>query len=188
VVPEKGNDQISVLKIDSETGKLEVVSRTPCRENAGPRHFAFHPVLPLAYALNELDSTVTTYDFDDERGVLTARDILSALPRGYVGSSRASEIEISKDGRVLYTSNRGYDSIAIFNIGDDGELSIVGWEPSKGKTPRFFSLDPKENWLYVANEDSDTIIPFRRAADGALSAGAAVIPVGSPTSIVFRYN
>ncbi|MBB3610242.1 lactonase family protein [Rhizobium sp. BK602] len=185
VVPEKGNDQISVVRLDGETGRLEVVHRTPCRENAGPRHVVFHPKLPLAYVLNELDSTVTTYDFDDATGSMTPRDILSALPRSYVGNSRASEIEISRDGRFLYTSNRGHDSITIFDIDEDGVLAPKGWEPSQGRTPRFFALDPDERYLYVANEDSDCIVQFR-CGDGQLIATGEVIPVGSPTSIAFR--
>lgn len=185
VVPEKGNDQISVARIDCETGRLEVVHRTPCRENAGPRHVVFHPKLPLAYVLNELDSTVTTYDFEDATGRMGPRDIVSALPRTYVGNSRASEIEISRDGRFLYASNRGHDSITAFDVGEDGALAIRGWEASQGRTPRFFALDPNEQYLYVANEDGDCIVQFRRE-DGQLIPTGEVIPVGSPTSIAFR--
>lgn len=185
VVPEKGNDQISVARIDVSTGELKVVHRTPCRESAGPRHIVFHPGLPLAYVLNELDSTMTTYDFDDATGSMTPRDIASALPRTYVGNSRASEIAISKSGRFLYTSNRGHDSIAVFGIDEDGTLAVRGWEPSQGRTPRFFALDPDEQYLYVANEDSDTIVQFR-CDDGDLVPTGEAIQVGSPTTIVFR--
>lgn len=186
VVPEKGNDQITVLKLDDVSGKLEVAHREQARESSGPRHVAFHPLLPRLYVLNELDSTVTTYEFNDETGRLGAVDILSALPRTFVGNSRASEIEISSDGTRLYTSNRGHDSITCFSVGGDGQLSIASWTPSHGQTPRFFALDPSQRWLYAANEDSDTIVPFRMHYDGTLSQDLQAIAVGSPTSIVFR--
>lgn len=186
VVPEKGNDQITVLRLSVLSGKLEVVHRERARECSGPRHVAFHPALPKLYVLNELDSTVTTYDFDDATGRLAAVDILSALPRTFVGNSRASEIEISASGDNLYTSNRGHDSITTFSVGPKGELSITGWMPSLGVTPRFFALDPAQDHLYVANEDSDTIVAFRREADGLLETTGRQISVGSPTSIVFR--
>ncbi|MBB4231026.1 6-phosphogluconolactonase (cycloisomerase 2 family) [Rhizobium mongolense] len=186
VVPEKGNDQVTVLKLDEASGHLSIVHREPARENAGPRHIAFHPTLPKAYVLNELDSTVTTYDFDDRQGVLTSVDVLSALPRNFCGNSRASEIEISADGRHLYTSNRGHDSITTFSVAFNGQLTASHWTCSEGQTPRFFAMDPDQCWLYVANEDSDMIVPFRRNEDGSLARGGQEVRVGSPTSIVFR--
>ncbi|MGG7517192.1 lactonase family protein [Allorhizobium undicola] len=186
VVPEKGNDRITVLRLDAASGRLGIVHHVSCRENAGPRHIAFHPSLPKAYVINELDSTVTTYDFDDQAGTLTGIDVVSALPRCFCGNSRASEIEISADGRHLYTSNRGHNSITTFSIDGDGQLTPGHFTPSQGETPRFFAIAPDQRHLYVANEDSDTIVPFQRHGDGSLTPAADVIRVGSPTSMVFR--
>ncbi|TKV70547.1 lactonase family protein [Rhizobium sp. AU243] len=186
VVPEKGNDQVSVSSLDGVTGELDFVYRVQARENSGPRHVAFHPSLSKVYVLNELDSTVTTYEFDDEKGALFPIDILSALPRDFCGNSRASEIEISADGRHLYTSNRGHDSITVFSVGTDGQLNATQWQSSGGKTPRFFAIDPTQRWLHVANEDSDTITTFMRKADGSLEMFGDPVHVGSPTSVVFR--
>ncbi|WP_349962958.1 beta-propeller fold lactonase family protein [Rhizobium sp. ZPR3] len=135
--------------------------------------------------LNELDSTVTTYDFDDATGRMTLCDSASALPRSYVGNNRSSEIEINRDGRFLYASNRGHDSIVVFGVGADGALAVIGWEPSQGRTPHFFALDSDERYLYAANEDSDCIVQFR-CNDGDLTPIGEIMPVGSPTTIVFR--
>ncbi|NTJ61806.1 lactonase family protein [Agrobacterium rhizogenes] len=185
-VPEKGNDQITIARIEAATGGIEIVHRVPSRENSGPRHIVFHPRLPTAYVLNELDSTITTYDFDDGVGSLSPRDIISSLPRWFTGNNRASEIEITSDERFLYASNRGHDSIAVFGVDETGEINHLDWTPSQGRTPRFFTMDPLQKHLYVANEDSDTIVRFKRTHDGRLISTGDVVKVGSPTTIVFH--
>ncbi|PST20739.1 lactonase family protein [Mesorhizobium plurifarium] len=186
LVPEKGFDQIVSFKLDPGNGMLEEAARCRCREASGPRHLAFHPVRALAYVLNELDSTVTTYDFDDDNGSLHPIDTVSSLPRDYSGDNRASEIALSKGGDYLYASNRGHDSIAVFRLGSNGKPASPYWLPSQGTTPRFFAFEPDEKHLYVANEDSDTIVEFRQCDPGNLVPTGQVIPTGSPTTIVFR--
>jgi 6-phosphogluconolactonase len=88
----------------------------------------------------------------------------------------------------VYGSNRGHDSIAIFRVDEStGVLSPVGWEPTRGKTPRFFALDPSGAFLHAANQDSDTIVAFRvDPQTGTLAPTGQVVPVGSPSCIVFR--
>ncbi|WP_244563913.1 lactonase family protein [Ensifer aridi] len=186
IVPEKGFDQIVSLRLNAENGSLLEAARCRCREASGPRHIAFHPTRALAYVLNELDSTVTTYEFDDDHGSLRPVDIVSSLPRDYTGNSRASEIAVSKRGDCIYASNRGHDSIAVFQLGNDGKPASPKWLPCNGATPRFFAFDPEEEHLYVANEDSDTIVEFRPGEPGELLPTGQVISTGSPTAIVFR--
>lgn len=187
VVPDKALDRVFVYTLDAAAGKL-VAADPPfatARPGAGPRHVAFHPGQPYAYVNNELDSTVTTYRF--ERGVLTPRQIITTLPPSYTGNNTTSEIAVARTGRHLYVSNRGHDSIAVFAIDDaSGVLASVAWEPTQGKTPRFFTLDPAGATLYAANQDSDTIVAFRvDGRTGTLSATGQVVKTGSPSSIVF---
>ncbi|WP_271505942.1 lactonase family protein [Bradyrhizobium sp. CCBAU 11357] len=177
------------LKTDAETGKLVQAGKpAQAREGAGPRHVAFHPAGQLAYVVDELDSTVTAYRFDPADGALQPFQMLSAVPDAFTGNSRAAEIAVSTDGRFVYASNRGNDSIAVFAMDPTtGRLSPASWMPSGGKTPRFFALGPSDTFLFAANEDSDTLIAFRRdAANGALSATSEVVRVGSPVCILFR--
>ena len=189
VVPDKGLDQVFTLRIDAEAGKLSLLdSGTPrSRDGSGPRHVAFHPGGAFAYVVGELDSSITAYRFDQTTGKLTPFQYVSTLPDTFVGDSRASEVACTRDGRFLYASNRGHDSIVSFSIDPgNGRLTPRGWTPSQGKTPRFFALDPTEQWLFVANEDSDSIVPFRTdARSGGLTPTGAVVRSGSPVCIVF---
>ena len=189
VVPDKGLDAAFVFSLDAN-GRL--VPATPpsvaSRPGAGSRHIDFHPMKPYAYLLNELDSTVTTCRFDGERGTLTPLQVITTLPPSFTGNSTTSEIVVTASGRFVYASNRGHDSLAIFGIDDAaGTLSPVGWEPTQGKTPRFFAIEPSGAMLYAANMDSDTIVPFRvDQGSGKLTPTGQIINTGSPSSIVFR--
>lgn len=189
-VPDKGLDRVFTFKLDAERGKLLLQDKpAKARETAGPRHIAFHPSKPFAYVINELDSTLVTYRYDAASGTLEPLQVLSALPESYTGNSRASEVVIAGDGRFVYSSNRGYDSIAIFSVDQQtGLCRNAGWEASLGKTPRFFAIDPTSNFMYVANEDSDAIVTFRiDRQSGALRPTGHVVKTGSPVCIVFSH-
>jgi 6-phosphogluconolactonase (cycloisomerase 2 family) len=189
IVQDKGLDRTFSFRFAD--GKLSpadpafVVSR----EGAGPRHMAFHPRLGMAYVVNELDSTVTTYAYSAANGGLVPREILSTLPSSFTGNSRASEIEVDAAGRYLYASNRGYDSIAIFRIDQsNGLLTFVDAVQSQGKTPRFFTHSPDQRFLYVLNEDSDTIVAFAVDRDsGTLKPTGFSVNSGSPVCMVFSH-
>lgn len=189
VVPDKGLDRVFTFQLDPGKGKLAAIAAPApiAREGAGPRHVAFHPSNRLAYVVNELDSTVTAYRFDPATGALTPFQVVSSLPDTCVGNSRGSEIAISPDGRFVYASNRGYDSVAIFAVdASSGRLTPVEWVPSLGKTPRFFAFDPAGRFFSVANEDSDTIVAFRAdKATGRIAATGEVVKTGSPVCIIF---
>ena len=113
--------------------------------------------------------------------------MLPSLPDSFVGDSRAAELEVSRDGRFVYASNRGSDTIAAFAIDPStGRLTARGWSESGGRTPRFFVLSPDARRLYVANEESDTIVALSVSArEGTLSSPAVVVKAGSPTCIIF---
>ncbi|HXA49536.1 MAG TPA: lactonase family protein [Candidatus Acidoferrum sp.] len=186
LAPDKGLDRIFVFAFDAKGGKL--VPTEPgwsvARSGSGPRHAAFHPRLPVLWVLNELGNTVVTYQWN--AGRLHAVQMLPSLPADYTGENTAAEIAVSADGRFVYCSNRGHDSIAIFAAdAATGQLQFVGCVPSRGRSPRFITLDPTGRFLYAANEQSDTIVPFRiDPVKGTLTAVPA-ISVASPVAIAF---
>ena len=189
VVPDKGLDRVFTFKLDNASGKL-IPADPPSvatREGAGPRHIAFHPSLPIAYVIDELDSTVTTYRYDPARGALQAVQVVPTAPPSFTGNNTGAEAAVAPSGRFVYGSNRGHDSIVIFAVDRAaGTLTPVGWEPTQGKTPRFFTLDPAANFLYAANQDSDTIVTFRvNKVSGKLAPTGQIVKVGSPVTIVF---
>ena len=186
LVPDKGLDRVFCLAF--EDGRLRLAAQAVCRENSGPRNLVFHPCLPAAYVVNELDSTVTLYRYEPDAPELEPLQIIPTLPQSYTGNNRASGIVVDPAGRFLYASNRGLDSIAIYAIDPaSGWLEFLGVQDASGATPRFISLGPDGRFLFVAHEDSDGIAVFRVDPDsGALSLAAPIVPVGSPVSIVFK--
>jgi len=187
VVPDKGRDVVESYSLDA-AGKLTLVPGAPhAQESAGPRHVAFTPDGTHAYVLNELNSTIEAFRYDPKTGALAPFQVLPSLPDSFTGDSRASEIEVSADGRFVYASNRGADDIGVFAIdARTGRLTPRSWQASGGKTPRFFALAPGGRTLFVANEDGDSIMALAvDAKTGALGAPAQVAKVGSPTCIVF---
>lgn len=187
VIPDKGLDATFVLRFDEAAGRIALHGQVRARPGAGPRHAAFHPTLPAAYVCNELDSTVTTYRWDGEAGTLTPLQILTSLPADFFGANTTSELAISADGRFVYCSNRGHDSIAIYAVEPtSGRLTTVGWEKSQGRDPRFIGRDPSGRFLYATNEQGDTIVTFAiDAATGRLKPTGQVVALGSPVTIAF---
>lgn len=188
LVPDKGLDRIFTFRFDQ--GRLVPAAQpwVATREGAGPRHVAFHPQLPIVYAVNELDSTIAIYRFDAGSGSLHPLQVLPTLPDTFTGNSRAAELEASADGRFVYASNRGADSIALFAVDPaSGLLRFVRAEPSGGRTPRFFALAPGGAHLFALNEDSDSIVTFAiDREDGTLHRTGEAVACGSPVCMVFR--
>lgn len=186
-VPDKGLDKILVYRLDHVSGRLTEVASCRSREGAGPRHIAFHPQGHLAYVINELDSTVAAYRFDPATGSIEPFQILSSLADSFTGNSRGAEIAVSADGRFVYASNRGSDTIAAFSIGEDGRMTPLGSWATAGRTPRFFAMLPEGRALLVANEDTDTITACSiDKATGHLSPASSTLSVGSPVCILFK--
>ena len=188
-VADLGIDKVMTYRLDADNGKL-----TPndppfakLRDGAGPRHLAFHPDGKTAYLINELDSTVTAFGLDAELGALDEIQTLSTLPEDFSGTSHCADIHVSPSGRFLYGSNRGHDSIAIYSIdGGSGKMTLLGHEPTGGRTPRNFAIDPTGAFLLAANQDSDSIVTFR--IDGGtvlLKATGGVATVPMPVCLKF---
>jgi 6-phosphogluconolactonase len=157
----------------------------PSRPGAAPRHCIFHPSLPVLYVNNELDSTVTAYRWN--AGRIEEMEIVGTLPKGETNRNTTAEIAVAPDGRFLYVSNRGHDSVAVFAVAQDsGRLTFFGCEPTGGKRPRFFALDPGGEFLYAANQEDDNIVAFVvDKASGMLTRTVHEVRVGSPSAISF---
>ncbi|WP_169979297.1 lactonase family protein [Tautonia rosea] len=183
-----GLDQIFVWEFDDQTGTLKpsespVVSLPP---GDGPRHFHFHPNGRWFYSIQEEGSTIVLFDYDSETGRLSSRQTVSSLPPGYAGSNFCSEILVSQDGTHVYAGNRLHDSIGIFEIGQDGTLTMVGNEWTRGNYPRSFGFDPTGNFLYCCNQRADHVTVFRVNRDsGGLEFTGQYVPVGNPSCILF---
>jgi 6-phosphogluconolactonase len=184
-----GMDRTFVYEVDAERGKLAPSGR-PAGESPpghGPRHLAFHPNGRFVHVINELIGSITTFAFDAATGELTPLQTISTLPDGFAGENISAEVVVHGSGRLVYGSNRGHDSIAIFACDPEtGLLTARGHESTRGQHPRHFDLDPSGRFLYVANQDTDNVVVFRVDAEsGALSATGHEVRVGSPSCVLF---
>ena len=154
-----------IYKIDLRSGKLRSNEQQPwvsTKPGSGPRHFVFHPNGRFAYLVNELDSTVVAYAYNINNGSLRELQIISTLPRDFKGINYAADIHMSPSGRFLYVSNRGHDSLAIYQVDEEmGTLKNVGYVHTQGKWPRSFAIDPSGKFLMVANQQSNNLVSFQ---------------------------
>lgn len=158
-----GCDKVFSYKVDVD-GQLEPLSVYQSAAGAGPRHLAFHPTAKIAYLMCELNSTVEVLIYDG-LGQFELMQTISTLPNDHTGFNGTAAIRVSSDGKFLYTSNRGHDSIAVFKILGDASLELVEIVSSLGNTPRDFILSPDNEFLIVAHQDSDNISVFARDSE-----------------------
>jgi 6-phosphogluconolactonase len=185
-----GTDTLAVYRFDAATGALTPndpagLVVTP---GIGPRHIAFHPDGKRAFVISELGSTIESLAWDGAAGVLRAAGgSVSTLPGDFHGQSATAEIEVHPNGRFVYGSNRGHDSLAIFSIAGDGALTPVGFEPTRGRTPRHFAIAPGGRWLVAANQDTGTLAVFRiDTSTGALTPTGPLVEAGTPVCVLFQ--
>lgn len=184
-VADLGLDAILVYRHNRETGALTRHSSCSVHRGAGPRHLVFHRELPLAYVMNELDSTITLLRVEEELGKLTPVQTVSALPQGFEGYNDAADIHLAPSGRFLYSSNRGHDSIAVLEAApDSGELTLVQHIGSGGQSPRNFAITPDGAYLLAANQKSGNVCAFRvDETNGRLTEIGTVLEAPSPVFI-----
>jgi 6-phosphogluconolactonase len=185
-----GIDKLMIYHFDDQTGKLTPNSAQPfyqTKSGAGPRHFTFHPNENFAFVLNELDMTVTSLAYDQIRGTLKEIQTVPTLPADFKGPNTCADIHISPDGKFLYGSNRGHNSIVCYQINTKtGKLKFVGHTLTQGKKPRNFAMAPNGKFLLVANQDSDNIVVFRRdAKTGKLDPTGNIAEVPAPVCLKF---
>ena len=185
-----GLDKVLVYKFDSATGKLTPNDppATDVPPGSGPRHFAFHPGGKYAYACGEMAMTVIAFTYDADKGVLKEQQVLGTLPEGAErkGTSTA-ETQVAPDGKHVYVSNRGHNTIAVFSVDEaTGKLKAAGHFPSGGKTPRNFGIDPSGQFLIAAHQDSNNVVVFKLDAKTGLATPAGhEVQVPKPVCVKF---
>jgi 6-phosphogluconolactonase len=189
-VPELGGDTVMIYELDPDAGKITPNKNQPfirMAPGAGPRQLVMHPNGKLAFLINELNSTMTSYAYDPSRGTLSEIMTLPTLPKDFSGHSSCAEVQIHPSGKFLYGSNRGHDSIVIYGVdASTGRLTLIGHEPTRGKIPRNFEVHPGGEFLAAANQDSDNVVLFRiDTSTGKLAPTGSVVHAGTPICVRF---
>lgn len=186
-----GLDKILIYKLVAANAKISPndppFAMVP--SGAGPRHLVFSRGGRFLFVVNELGVSVSAFRYDAANGSLSPVGNFSTMPDGYIPGAKdsAAEIALHPNGRFLYVSNRGHDSIAIFSIDSvTGQLTLIGHQPTLGKTPRHFALDPTGRWLLAENQDSGSVVVFSvDPATGGLKPTGNTAEIASPVCAVF---
>ena len=184
-----GTDKVMIFRFDAQAGKL-IPNEEPwvqLKPGAGPRHLTFHPGGKYAYVINEMHATVTVFAVDQQKGSLKEVQTVPTLPADFKAENTSADIHVSPNGRFLYCSNRGHDSIAAFKIdARTGRLSFIAHESTQGRAPRNFAIDPTGAFLLAANQKSDNIVTFQLdQKTGRLRPTGHVVEVPSPVCLKF---
>lgn len=158
-----GIDKVMIYRFDPATGKLTHGKQpwAELQQGAGPRHLTLHPTGRYLYVINELDSTMTAFKYNASNGTLSQIETVSTLPSDFSGVSYCADVHVSPSGRFLYGSNRGHNSIVVFEIDQrTGKLKQLEHVSTVGKWPRNFTIDPTGRFLLVANQHTDNVVTF----------------------------
>jgi 6-phosphogluconolactonase len=191
-VADLGLDRVFSYRLDPATATVTPndPAFTTITPGAGPRHCKFSADGKFFYVLGEIDGSVTSCTYDAAHGVATPFQHISTLPEGFkvLDPDRAAEIRIHPNGRFVYASNRGHDSIAVFARDPaTGRLTLVEITPCGGKEPRNFALSPDGQWLVCAHQNSNTIAVFRvDPATGRLTQVGGTVSVPTPICVLFH--
>lgn len=180
-----GTDQILCYRLDAAAGALTANDQSFVRlpPGSGPRHLTFHPNGRWMYVINELTNTVTRFDFVADTGFLIERETLSTLPADFTGTSHTADLKITPNGKFLYGTNRGHDSLAAYRIGEDGRLTLIEIVPSLGKGPQNLAITPDGTLLLCANMAGSNLSLFRIGETGKISSAGDPIEITSPSCI-----
>jgi len=181
-----GTDQLWFYHLDQGTQKLIACDQAtlPLPPGSGPRHLALHPDGRWVYVVNELSSSVSVIVKTPEGYELGPT--YSTLPTGFKGENTGSDVQLTRDGKFLYVSNRGHESIAVFKVNFyDGALVLLGHKSSGGKHPRNLMLSPQEAFLLVTNQHSNNIVVLKRDKTSGLLKYCSQAAVPSPAGLVF---
>ena len=182
VVADLGMDEVLVYKFDAKTGKLTPNDPpfTKVSGGMGPRHLVFHPNGKWVYGIAEIANQVMAFNWDGTKGVLTPFQSVNTLADDFKDPSTAAEIAIHANGKFLYASNRGEDTLVVYAIdAKSGELRFRQRVASRGKVPRYFTFDPTNKWLIVSNNEGANLSVF--SVDGKTG---ELAPVGEPVALV----
>lgn len=182
---DKGADRVFAYNLDT-SGRLALAAALPLPQGAGPRHMDFCPADPTLMAvINELSNSVLTFRYDPQTRQFARLDSLSTLPSGFAPQNTCADLHFHPNGRFLYGSNRGHDSIVIYAVDPaTGRLTLVGHQAAGGAVPRNFMLTPDGKWLLVAHQNSSTVAAFRvDVATGRLTPAGAASRVATPVCL-----
>jgi 6-phosphogluconolactonase len=186
-VMDLGTDKIYIYDFNSDSGTLSPAATPEVTviPGAGPRHLALHPSGNFAYLVEELTSTVGVFSVDKTSGALTVlQDSVKSLPENFTEKNTGADIHTDISGKYLYMSNRGANVLSIYTIGENGTITLTGHQSTNGKVPRNFLIDPKGQYLFAANQDSDTINIFKiNAKTGKLTEVGKPVKVPSPVCL-----
>jgi 6-phosphogluconolactonase len=189
MVADLGIDKVVVYPFNGDNGALDADNPVfiQLEPGSGPRHFTFGVSGQFLYVLNELTSNIASFRFDTATAETQSIQTITTLPADFIGDNYCAEIITSADGRFIYASNRGHNSIAQFNINPGtGILTPVDWFATGGQMPRNFAIDPTGKWLFAANQNSDNIVLFRIDQEtGRLIATKKSIKVKMPVCVRF---
>jgi 6-phosphogluconolactonase len=184
-----GIDKIMIYKLDKDAGTLTPAEQPFAKlcPGSGPRHMAFHPGGKFFYVINELNSTITAFDYDHKTARLSEIETITTLPRFFSGTNHPAQICVHPSGRYLYGSNRGHDSIAAYEVNTgNGTLSLIEIESDGINEPRNFNIDPNGNFIVCANQHAGSLITFRIDFEtGKLEKTPHKIDVPSPVCVEF---
>lgn len=180
-----GTNQLWFSSINTETNKLDPnpTQKLDFEPGAGPRHLVFHPTKNYVYVLNELNNTISQIENKD--GNYTVLNNTSILPEDFKDFSKAADIHISQDGKFVYASNRGHDSIAILEVLENGGLKLLANEPTRGKDPRNFQITPDEKFIVAANQNGNNLVSYKRDSETGLLTYVAQVSAPAPVCILF---
>lgn len=183
-VSDLGTDKVMIYEVTKE-GKLKSAGFGSSTPSSGPRHFAIHPNGKFGFSAEELSSTIVSYAINTSTGALSPLERVNMLPTNFSETNSAADIHVSPDGKHLYASNRGHESLVIFSIDQkSGKLTLVGHESTKGKHPRNFYVDKKGDFVFVANMNTDNVVLYKRdGASGKLTPTGEELSIPAPVSI-----
>ncbi len=181
-----GIDQVLGYQLDAKTSKL-VPNQPPfvkTHAGAGPRHLTFHPNGKWVYVICELSNAISVFDYDAKAGVLAEKQTIATLPKAFAGTSHCADLKITPNGRYLYGTNRGHDSLAAYSIGDDGRLTLLGIEPSLGQGPQNLAITAGGELLLCANMPGNNVAVFHiNLQTGGLISAGPPLSMPSPSCI-----
>jgi 6-phosphogluconolactonase len=183
-IPDKGADKIWIYEFEEGQARPAIPAYVSVQAGAGPRHMAFHPRQNFAYAVNELDATIIGFAYNPETGKLEEQQRISTLPESYSDFNACADIHLTPDGRFLYASNRGHNSIAVYQVdASSGLLTLMGHESTRGDFPRNFLIDKSGQYLLAANQNTDNIVVFSIAPQNGLLSYVSEVDCKTPVCL-----
>lgn len=163
-VVDLGQDRVYIYDV-TDNGKLTEVSRLDMEAGFGPRHIVFDADKQVAYLAGELSSKLAVLNYDADKGALSAKQTISTIPDDWTEHNGAAAIRMSKDGKFIYLSNRGHNSLAVFESDDDANVKLIQLISTEGDFPRDFNFNGDESLVICLNQNTNNATLYSRNAD-----------------------